>query len=350
MDLTLRPNEALIRWWRPLLRKHYDQRDSHEPPRYANGLLVFEPDFSRYTYEGMIDRRNLKFKAEDDRSPLVHVGRLQDPKHDQPARLRIPIKSPYVIVGGYIDTRYYKGGTARFDHVSLSVDLDPQFHQRTPIWNYYSWGYGLGDCRARLDDKMLRGGPQATYGFTAEYTISADKQGEHKPPAFPLIYGGQSGLDDVKIVAELQVNPGSLPALSLGNNTIRYRDESPPGRKVKVTYRWREIDDEHAPAAPEDAVSPGDGTDTDLAPEIRWTEAVDPDGDPIVCYRFQLSLRPDCAWPLCATFDRDVRDGCAFQVPDGWLNPKTAYYWRVKAEDAKGNWSPWSKVFSFTTE
>ena len=350
MNLTLRPEEKLIRWWKPVLRKYYDQKRSHEPPRYANGRLIFEPDFTKYTYDGLVERENVKFKAEDGKLPVVHVDRFQDRVHDRFSSLKIPLASPYVIVGGYIDSRYYKGGTSGLDQISLAADLDPAFHSSTPLWDYYSWAYGMADCRAVLDDKMLKDGPLGTYAIAAEYTLSADKRGENNPAAFPLIYGGQSGLDKVKIVADLQVNPGSLPALSLGRNVIRYTDESPGDRTVKITYKWREISDEHPPAAPGKAVAPASGaTIKTRAPKIEWAASSDPDGDRIVCYRFQLSLRPDCAWPLCTTFDRDVRVGSSYQVPAGWLNSKTTYYWRVKAEDDKGHWSPWSEIFSFTT-
>ena len=348
MNFTLRPNEKLVRWWKPMLRKHYDQESSHEPPRYANGRLIFEPDFSRLTYEGMVRTKNLKFKAEDGKSPVVHVDKLQDRKYDQPSSLAIPMKSPYVIVGGYIDTRYYKGGTSRLDRLSLAADLDPAFHKRTSLWSYYSWAYGMGDCRAVLDQKMLRDGPQATYSFTANYTISASKQSADKPAEYPLVYGGQSGLDCVKIVADLQVNPGSLPALALGRNVVRYTAEGTG--EVKITWKWSEINNEYAPEAPIQALFPEDGARIGgKEPEFEWSASTDRDGDQIVCYRFQLSLRPDCAWPLATTFDRDVRSGTAFKAPKGWLNPKTTYYWRVKAEDSTGRWSTWSRIFSFTT-
>ncbi|HUU26387.1 MAG TPA: transglutaminase domain-containing protein [archaeon] len=351
MSLTLRPLEKLVRWWKPVLRKYYDQKISHEPPRYANGQLVFEPDFKRFTYEGMVEGKNVRFYAQDNKYPVVHVDKLQDRKYDQPSRLTIPMESPYVVVGGYIDSRYYKGGTSGLDEISLAADLDPAFHRSSSLWSYYSWAYGMGDCRAVLDEKMLRDGSLATYGFKAIYTISADKSHENQPAEFPLVYGGQSGLDQVKIVADLEVNPGSLPALSLGRNIVSYRDESPGGRKVKVTYKWREISDQHAPSAPQEAVRPKDGEKVSPGfPFFEWAPAADPDGDQIVCYRFQLSLSPDCKWPLCSTFDRDVRQGNrVFQTPKGWLNPKTTYYWRVRTEDGNGNWSPWSKVFSFTT-
>lgn len=350
MELTLRPDERLVRWWTPRLRKHYDQQRSHEPPSYANGQLVFEPDFTKRTYDGMISRENVRFKAEDGKGPAVHVDRLQSPRLDRFSQLTIPMASPYVMVGGHIDTRYYKGSDKGLTQVSLAAKLDPVFGQTTQLWNYYSWAYGLGDCRAVLDDKMLKDGPQGTYSFDAVYTLSADSRHADTPAEYPLIYGGQSGLDRVKIVVDLQVNPRSLPALSLGKNVIRYRDESGEGRRVKVTYKWREISDQHPPSAPAEAIFPKNGvTLRDLAPKFEWAASTDPDGDSIVNYRFQLSLRPDCAWPVSQTFDRDVRKGVAFQAPRGWLNRNTTYYWRVRAEDSSGRFGPWSEIFSFST-
>jgi len=350
MNITLRPGEKLIRWWKPVLHKYYDQKTTHEPPRYANGRIVFEPDFSRFTYDGFISRRNVKFQAEDGKLPVVHVDRLHDPENDQPSRLTIPMNSPYVIVGGYIDTKFYKGGTTRLDQVSLAADLDPVFHNSTELWNYYSWAYGSGECRSVLDGKISRVGQGATYSIKAFYTLMANRENEKVEPVYPLVYGGQSGLDYVKIVLDLQVNPGSLPALSLGKNVIKYADDTDVPHELKITYRWRERTDQHVPKAPEKAISPRDGSRIkNLAPKLRWAPATDPDGDKIVNYRVQVSLRPDCAWPLVTTLDRDVRRGTSFQVPAGWLNRKTTYYWQVRAEDEHGNIGPWSKIFSFTT-
>jgi hypothetical protein len=351
MNVTLCPGETLVRWWKPVLRKYYDQKTTMEPPRYANGQLVFEPDFSRFTYDGLIEASNVAFVAQDGIRPAVHVRKPQDPRYDQPSRLAIPIKSPYVMVGGYIDTRYYKGGTSDLDIVSLSADLDPVFHQRTHLWTYYSWAYGSGRCRAVLDEKMRKDGPQGTYAIKAIYSLSADRVHANDKASFPLVYGGQSGIEGVKIVVDLQVNPGSLPALALGKNVIRYTDESAQGRKVNVTYKWRERSGNHRPEAPAAAIAPADAaTVGSLAPTFRWMPATDQDGDKIACYRFQLSSRPDAAWPLSPNFDRDIRTGSSFHAPAGWLNPKTTYYWRVQAEDAHGNAGPWSKVFSFRTK
>ncbi|MEW5977462.1 MAG: transglutaminase domain-containing protein [Acidobacteriota bacterium] len=350
MDLTLRPEEKLVRWWRPVLRKYYDRARTQEPPRYANGQLIFEPDFTRHTYDGLIGRTNIRFKKEDGQSPSVHVAKPQDGNHDQPSSLRIPIRSPYVIVGGYIDSKYYKGGTTSLDTVALSANLDPIFHQSTPLWNYISWAVGAGRARSVLDEKLAKDGPGATYGFEAIYSISANKKHEGVPPQYPLIYGGQSGLDQVRIVADLQVNPGSLPALSLGKNIIQYTDETPGDHEVRITYKWRERYDQRAPEAPSQGISPKPGARlSTLTPALEWLASNDADGDPIVSYHVQVSLRPDCLWSVASALDREIRDGTRFQIPPGWLKPKTTYYWRVRAEDDKGNLSSWSKILHFTT-
>jgi hypothetical protein len=350
MDITLRPCEKIIRWWRPVLRKWYDMERTVEPPRYANGRIVFEPDFGRYTYEGIAERRNLRYKAEDGNMPMISVKKFQDRVHDRPSRLTIPMASPYVILGGYIDTKAYKGGTGGLDEASLSASLDPVTGGGSSLWRMKSWAYGAGDYRAHLDEKLVNQGPIAAYNISAAYYLSAARAEPSEPDNPILVYGGQAAIDYIKISLDLQVNAGSLPALSLGKNVIRYTDETAGPHRLKVTYKWREIDDQHLPDAPKNAKAPKNGSRIrGLTPELQWTPASDTDGDKIVNYRIQVSYRPDCAWPVCASLDRDVRSGTTFTVPEGWLNPKTTYYWRVRAEDEKGNFSPWSDIWKFTT-
>ena len=73
MNITLRPREKLVRWWTPVLRKHYDQKTTQEPPRYSNGQLIFVPDFRKITYEGSLEAQNIAFYARDDTLHAVHV-------------------------------------------------------------------------------------------------------------------------------------------------------------------------------------------------------------------------------------------------------------------------------------
>ena len=114
------------------------------------------------------------------------------------------------------------------------------------------------------------------------------------------------------------MNPGSLPALSRGRNVIRYTDETTAPHLVEVTYKWRERSDQHAPEAPPTAISPADGAISDgPAPNLVWEASSDADGDRIANYRVQISLRPDCAWPLVSSLDRDVRQGTSIRIPKG---------------------------------
>lgn len=350
MNITLRPGESLVRWWKPVLGKYFDQREKIEPPRYANGRLIFQPDFGRYDYAESVVRSNVALYREDGFMPLIHVADPQDSANSKLSELVIPMASPYVMVGGSVETLFYQGGASEFYRMAMCADLDPNGDNVTRLWSYYPWGTGEGRLRQVLDEKMVRDGRVATYDFDVFYRFAMDKANVGLEPEYPMIYGGQSGIDSISITVDLQVNPSSLPALSLGRNVISYSDETEGEREVRITYKWRERTGQRKPHPPAEAISPKSGAQTEsFAPLIEWSASEDPDGDRIVNYRFQLSFRPDCAWPLSTNFDRDIRDGRRFSVPPGWLNPSTTYYWRVRAEDVHGNLSSWSEIFSFIT-
>jgi hypothetical protein len=82
-----------------------------------------------------------------------------------------------------------------------------------------------------------------------------------------------------------------------------------------------------------------------------WEPSRDRDrNDKIAEYHIFLSLHPECLWPLSSNFDVPTDlDRPSFQVPPDWLNPRTTYYWKVRARDSRDVWGPWSKIFKFTT-
>jgi hypothetical protein len=151
---------------------------------------------------------------------------------------------------------------------------------------------------------------------------------------------------------DIQVAPNSLPALSLGRNVVRYRDETPGEHKVKITHIWRERSDNTPPSAPSAAVFPADGAVVkSLAPEFKWRKAVDPDkSDKVADHWIMISFDPQCRWPVATALWKLTDSGDnKFQLPDGWLNRDTTYYWKVKARDSRGVWGEWSPVFRFST-
>ncbi len=66
-------------------------------------------------------------------------------------------------------------------------------------------------------------------------------------------------------------------------------------------------------------------------------------------YHVQVSPREDFAYPLSPNFDQlTFSDRPEWPVPEGWLVAGQTYYWRVRACDAQGAWSPWSHAWRFT--
>jgi hypothetical protein len=176
-----------------------------------------------------------------------------------------------------------------------------------------------------------------------DFNFMADEQND--PPT-------QSGLESVELVTDIQVSAYSLPALSKGRNVIRYRDETPGEHRVKITHIWRERNDNAPPAIPDDPVFPKHGSAiSTLAPNFKWQNAADPDpDDKIHNHCILISFDPMCRWPIATALYKETGSGNAeWQLPGGWLNRDTSYYWKVKAQDSRGLWGEWSNVYRFQT-
>jgi hypothetical protein len=192
-----------------------------------------------------------------------------------------------------------------------------------------------------LDSNILK------QGTTYDYSINFSFRGNAKstPPT-------QTGLDSLRFVTDLQVAPDSLPALSLGKNVIHYWNESTGPQRVRITYKWREVNDRR-PAEPVTAVvSPANGAEVaSLAPTLKWSARGDSGStNRSVDYQVMVCSKPDCRWPLSPTLYRNVgSDRGEWKVPATFLNAATIYYWKVRARNSDGGIGTWSRVFSFTT-
>jgi hypothetical protein len=164
---------------------------------------------------------------------------------------------------------------------------------------------------------------------------------------------GVTGVKALELETDIQVAPNSLPLLELGENRIVFRDKSGSGRRVKITYVWDERTDNTPPKPPEGPHSPVDGKRVNRKRdvELAWKHSIDADvGDTIVSYHLQVSHHPDCLYPITRPLDREI-DGSqnGWTLPAEWLNPRTTYYWRVRARDNRGDWSDWSTIQQFET-
>jgi hypothetical protein len=123
---------------------------------------------------------------------------------------------------------------------------------------------------------------------------------------------------------------------------------------VRITHQWVERSASRPPEAPAEPIFPpnrGEAEGTEIV--FRWRPAADPDGDAIADYHFELSTRADMKWPHSMSFakliSRTTDAGrTEYTLPGpGLLNPDTEYFWRVRAQDDKGVWGPWSPTWSF---
>jgi hypothetical protein len=340
MAMTLKPGASIIRWWEPVLKK-FEGRDKRAlyPQKFANGQIIWEPDLGKIDmidYISNVD--NVTTRGQDGQDPAIHVKDLQDRTYTRPSRFAIPIKSPYPIIGGYFACELIKGAGG---------GSQASVFYGSPGWsqgNLYTfrWGSGSQELEFDLDPSILGDGNIYEYRIGFGLRGSADS----KPPA-------QSGVESFKSITDLQVSPHSLPALSLGKNTVRYSDSSAGTKKIKITHKWREITNSHAPGKVTEAVGPKDGgTVSSLSPTLKWKAAKDADrGDKVVDYQVMVSLTPDCRWPVSMTLYQNVGSEAAeWTVPESFLNPGTTYYWKVRARDSNGNIGPWGKIFSFRTK
>jgi hypothetical protein len=188
------------------------------------------------------------------------------------------------------------------------------------------------------------------------------------PPDGPARYeyrlrcelGAGARLKRLAIVNDLQMAPLALPAMSVGENKFVYTDQSPGGRKVRITHEWVERSASRPPEAPPAPVFPPEGAEGDGEAEgtdlvFRWTPPKDPDGDRIADYHFELSDRQDMKWPLSTNFSKLIsqtadRGKAQYTLPyGGLLASDRKHYWRVRAKNEKGVWGPWSSTWSFTS-
>jgi hypothetical protein len=313
MNMVLRPGEALVwRWGHRMPLKYQgsshprDQVQSNDwLGKVCNGLWEYRPNLA-----GDLWRRGAE----------IADGILATPEGlaAEPGKVGTVVwlmRSPYPFVGGHFDA---EGTGAKF---ALSKDGTTWQDMTTGILDYQF---------------------PSEWGPWYEYRLRCQLEGDAR-------------LKALLIVSDVQMAPPALPGMVVGRNAFVYSDESPDGRKVRITHEWVERSATRPPEAPARAAFPPDGGESDGSEfAFQWAPASDPDGDEIADYRFELSERPDLKWPLSPNFAKLIsltadKGKAQYTLPfPGLLAPDTRYYWRVRAMDANGVWGPWSQVWSFT--
>jgi hypothetical protein len=305
MNMTLRPGEALEwRWGHAKPVKYHGGGPPQFPDRICNGLWEYRPDFTKAAWRlGATRIEGIKEQADG-----------LSAEEGQTGTITWTMRSPYVFVGGKLNV---EGTAARF---SIS-------------WDGSSWEEVDGD----LDGQFS---PQGTARYV--YHLRCQLSGEAR-------------LRRLAIINDVQMAPLTLPGMEVGRNKFVYTDQSAADGKVQITHEWVERSATRAPQAPTEAVFPihkGETEGTDIV--FQWKPSIDPDGDPIADYHFELSAHSDMRWPLSMSFAKlisrtaDAGEPRFTLAAPGSLNPDCTYFWHVRAQDSHGVWGPWSKTWSCT--
>ena len=340
MDLTLRPRESIeLRW--DHVGKEYSAgtptaagEKAHDgngtlirwgPTAYnkiCNGKLLYRPDLAQPIAKKGAD------EIDNGRFDTVSAS-IKPARATAPATVTWQMASPWVIVGGRAIAKVRLADTASAEW-QYSVDRENWQTMATAA------GPKASQLRAVLDE-VLSPRLKPTYRFWIR-----------------LVLNGDAEASNVTLESDVQTSTLSLPELEVGENRIEYADDTEGSRMVRVTHQWLERTSWHPPEAPAEAIAPENGkTVSGSRVAFRWTDASDSDGDAIADYHVELSEHADVRWPLSPNFETLIsntsfRGKTQWAVPGvGLLNPDTTYYWRVRAQDARGVWGPWSKTFHF---
>ncbi len=306
MDMKLRPGEALVyRWGHVEPIKYHGSAKPRFPVAVCNGLWAYKPDLA-----GDLWRKGAE--------AIEHVGTTPGGLAAEPGQTATIVwrmQAPYPFVGG----RYEVQG----EGVEVSLSKDGK-----------QWGTMIGGV---LDLQF-----PSEWGPFHQYYLRCQFRGEAR-------------LKALRLVNDLQMAPLGMPGMAVGENHFVYTDQSPGGRRVRITHEWVERSASRPPAPPAAPIFPAHGSQAEgTALVFQWAAPVVSDGEPVADYYFQLSDRPDMLWPLSPSFDRLIsrtpdKGQPRYTLPyPGLLTPGRQYYWRVRARSAGGVWGAWSSAWTFT--
>jgi len=330
MHFVLRPGEKIVWKWSNRRRYHGLEdigKWKRAWTRICNGYFEYSPDLGRGSHRKFLSIAGAKY------SESKRALTQNDPA--KPAVVELPVRSCWPIVGGWLElTADAPAGTVRVEVAKYGND------RFSKIWS----NEGPLDSHepARIDlDPIFPPTSPACYRYRLRIVLLGRSADRH-PPA----------LRGFTLRSTVQMAWLAMPALACGENHVLYKDDNDGPRKVIIEHRWQERSDSAPPPPPPEPIFPKDGQTVRASKfTFRWAEPAS--SEPIVDYWFELSDRPDMRWPLSPNFEKLIsrtaqRHTASYEIPyEGLLNPNQTYYWRVRAKNASGVWSAWSKTWSF---
>ena len=319
---TLRPGEKMVLRWDQEGKFASDQpwEPNERPAFFGNSQLIYQPRLDLLLAASQAGDPDLK-----DLAPPTATGGQVAGTSPQ-ASLVIPTHTAYVICGGQV--RAVFAGQDPGDAFSLELSLDREHW--TPLWQ--GSGPGPHQVELSLDQALEVHQAPAKYAYYLRVGLASARAGQG------------SNLCELSLQTDIMAAPLSLPRLRVGENQVRYQDQSGGQRQVRVTHQWRE---KSGPAPLEPPWLPDEpasgATVVQSLVRLAW---------PLVegarAYHLQVSRRDDFAYPYRPSLDVIIPAN-TWQTPFwGLCNPGETYYWRLRCQDQEGVWGPWSRVWNFS--
>ena len=242
------------------------------------------------------------------------------------------VATAYPVVGGVIGGKFYRKSEDDVCRIHVSVG-DSDWVQ---VWSADE----MGDIeRYFAIDEIIDAGPSpARYEYYVKYEIYSERE-----PA-------DVSINEVYMETDVQMSSAALPSLSAGANEVVYRDDTEGSHSVRVTHGWKESSETHPPLPPARPINPSGGAQvaSGSLTKLSWEAAECPGGGAVADYHIQVSPRADMLHPISPNFDRIIfSQRPEWDFPQGWLVDGSTYFWRVRARNEWGAWSPWSQIWSF---
>ena len=330
LDINLRPGESFIFDWSPAQSFHHIVAPAPDsiPWMVANSRFDYRPALSRAPLSELFDSVDNIAVAEG--TDVIHPKSI-----GKKSEFILAVHSPFVILDGKLNFRATRAGKED----TLRCDYSENGKTWLPLWS--SDTTGAQKASISLSTLIAPMRTSAVNNYFIRFSLWADS------------HVSDCRIDSLALTTLCQTNKYNMPQLRLGENTLHYSDNNQE-RDLELVINWQETYDNTPPHQIKEPIFPGDAGASDNSQfTFLWREPVDPDGDLIVDYEFQLSDRPNMRFPLSPTFDRYIsvmKDSLLpkFVIPyAGLLNHGVTYYWRVRAMDEHGAWSEWSNIWSF---
>ncbi|MHB9024724.1 MAG: putative Ig domain-containing protein [Armatimonadota bacterium] len=325
MALTLRPGETITR------RFAYLGRSATEPAllmdALVNGDITYRPNLTDGTY---------KYGATDETNVAVKGGVLRPTAPE--AAITFTMACPHPLLNGTVKIAYLRASAA--DGLEMDINIGGRGWER--LWRASHTGrateviylWPLDGLRDRSDTEWML--PAFNYAVRLRMKST--------------VPGQSLAVQGLMLSSLFQTFYGALPNLEVGKNVVTYEDETPGPHRVTVTHRWKESAFCAEPLPPALPTFPRDGaTVKGYEFTFKWPAGADPAGGAIVDYEIDASKRPDFMWPIAPNFRNYTRGKTEDPVINySLLTEGVRYYWRVRCQNDKGVWGPWSKTWTFT--